>query len=192
MVAVWILVHIPTVQLTAGQIATIPAVFGSTNVQAALQQAERQSLPGGGTPGQVLAKIDAVEWNTEWINPPQTGTPIDEALFMKQIGNVQADQIRNPSMGFSQGLGAPGISPGQWLYITYNGSNANNTYILQECFNFGPQPGRVVQSRWVRALIGTGPSWTAWQEVAMGGAGAFVAKTGDTMTGALRITYRGS
>jgi hypothetical protein len=66
------------VSLIGGAGATGPA--GATGVAGA------QGIPGvagtngagiipGGTAGQVLSKIDNTDFNTEWINPPETGTP---------------------------------------------------------------------------------------------------------------------
>ena len=64
----WILVHVPRAPITAGQVLTIPAVFGAANVQAALEQAERQDMPPGGAIGQILTKRVGADYDTEWTD----------------------------------------------------------------------------------------------------------------------------
>ena len=49
--ATWILIHVPRAPITAGQVLTIPAVFGAANVQDALTQAALQDMPPGGADG---------------------------------------------------------------------------------------------------------------------------------------------
>ena len=37
--------------------------------------ANGQGVPTGGTAGQILAKVDGTDYNTQWINPPSADTP---------------------------------------------------------------------------------------------------------------------
>jgi hypothetical protein len=50
----------------ADMVDLTPPVFGSDNVQDALETAETRVMPFGGTLGQVLTKIDATDFNAEW------------------------------------------------------------------------------------------------------------------------------
>jgi hypothetical protein len=65
----WIFIALPHIPQTADQIGVVPSVFGANNVQAALEAAEGQVLPPGGTPGQVLAKATAANFDTMWVPP---------------------------------------------------------------------------------------------------------------------------
>jgi hypothetical protein len=39
-----------------------------------------QGVPAGGTTGQVLAKIDGTDYNDHWIDPPASGSEIDDSM----------------------------------------------------------------------------------------------------------------
>ena len=64
----WVLSKLQDISLTPGP----PGTPGETG-----QQGEKgepgPGVPAGGTAGQVLAKADASDFNTQWINPPEGG-----------------------------------------------------------------------------------------------------------------------
>jgi hypothetical protein len=63
----WVLLAVGGVT-TANAVSLIPNVFGADNVQSALEQAEIQSLPPGGTTAFVLAKSSSNDFDTFWTN----------------------------------------------------------------------------------------------------------------------------
>ena len=47
----------------------------------------------GGTVGQVLSKIDATDYNTQWINPPATGAPAADGILTGLALNVTGSAL---------------------------------------------------------------------------------------------------
>lgn len=59
---------------------------------------EIHNMPNGGNTGQVLAKIDVADYNTEWIDPPSGGGAVDSVngqtgIVVLDAGDVGAEPI---------------------------------------------------------------------------------------------------
>lgn len=52
-----------------------------TTQAALVQSVAEKSLPSGGTTGQILAKADGTNYNTQWIDPPEPSA----ALYFKDV-----------------------------------------------------------------------------------------------------------
>jgi hypothetical protein len=79
----------------------IPGPTGATGATGSTGTTGTQGIPGGpagpgviagGTAGQVLSKIDGTDYNTQWIDPPASGTPsgnyVSTETFDSSIGDI--------------------------------------------------------------------------------------------------------
>ena len=201
--ATWILVHIPRVTVTAAQVATIPPVFGAANVQAALTQAEAQDMPPGGAVGQILAKRVGADYDTEWVDAAAIQPPLDtDNVFMNRTpGGSGAVDPNNFPIG-SQSIwmnanpvncpptSAGNTAQGFWQINTYR---AGSTKVQDAIEHTNPSPGpSTILSRWMRPGANLATAWGPWVQQSISNTdGAFVLKTGDTMTGPLQIAVAG-
>lgn len=65
-----------------------------TTQAALVRSAEEKSLPSGGSAGQILAKIDGTNYNTQWINPPDPSGFVSYAQA-QTLTDAQQAQARN-------------------------------------------------------------------------------------------------
>ncbi len=54
-----------------------------------------QGVPTGGTTGQVLAKVDATDFNTQWVTPSSGGSGAQVALIATKTSNAQVLPLAN-------------------------------------------------------------------------------------------------
>jgi hypothetical protein len=66
---------------TGAQGGSGPAGSNGTAGVAGATGATGPGVVTGGTAGQVLSKIDATDYNTQWINPPATGAPAADGIL---------------------------------------------------------------------------------------------------------------
>ena len=57
--------------------------------------ANGQGVPVGGTTGQVLAKVDATDYNTQWVTPSTGGSGAQVALIATKTTNAQVLSLAN-------------------------------------------------------------------------------------------------
>ena len=57
--------------------------------------ANGQGVPVGGTTGQVLAKVDATDYNTQWVTPSAGGSGAQVALIATKTTNAQVLSLAN-------------------------------------------------------------------------------------------------
>lgn len=65
----------------------------SFNVMDGTDGAAGQGVPTGGTAGQVLAKVDGTDYNTQWVNPSGGGVSLHEFNHTGTSGATYADNI---------------------------------------------------------------------------------------------------
>jgi Chaperone of endosialidase len=173
-----------------------------------------QSLPPGGAAGEVLAKIDATDYNVQWtssgitsIDDPtlfrvrgalNSATPINDAnnITLPGMYRILANVANMPP---PQGSGGGG----QWVLNHYLGSPITITSVWQEAFEeypIGVNSSYALQTKWVRSQSAqSGVHWNPWVRVAhldsdyakpadiTAAVSSRVARAGDTMTGPLSI-----
>ena len=114
----------PTIPLTPGAIVTVTQVMEIQEGPAGPAGADGQGVPVGGLTGQVLAKIDSLDYNTQWITPAQgTVTSVSVASANGVSGTV-SNSTTTPAITLSLG----NITPTSVLATgTITGSNLSGT-----------------------------------------------------------------
>ena len=99
--------------------------------------ANGQGVPVGGTTGQVLAKVDATDYNTQWVTPSAGGSGASVQLFANKVGGSSetlpvATSTSPTTIVFNNVLNSPTLG-------TYNnttgvftvGASGAGTYLVQ-------------------------------------------------------------
>lgn len=157
--------------------------------------ANGQGVPIGGTAGQVLAKIDATDYNTQWITSAGTGdalvaNPLSQfaATTSLQLKGVISDETGSGALVFADTptLVTPVLGEATGTGITLSGLTASEMVITNG------------SKKLVSAAVATYPSLTELTYVKgvtsaiQTQLGGKVSDTGDTMTGALTIGLAGN
>jgi len=106
----------------------------------------------GGTAGQVLAKIDGQDFNTEWVDGGASGDylPLSGGIMSSgALIDFSADVDSNTSVLGAWGLGIDNANAGETAYIqanqirTYNGDYVNGTSLTPNGINFNDETTQV-------------------------------------------------
>lgn len=114
-----------------------------TTQAALVQSVAEKSLPSGGTAGQILAKIDGTNYNTQWINPPDPSGFVSYAQA-QSLTAAQKTQARDniganwdllwenasPTSQFAAQTISVDYSAYERIMIFYNLTNSNYRQLL--------------------------------------------------------------
>ncbi len=85
-------------------------------------------LPTGGTTGQILAKVDNTNYNTEWVDTPSGGPSylVYTALLMQTGTNPPTATVLENTLGFTPIWEYTGVG----IYNTQQGFNLDKTVVI--------------------------------------------------------------
>jgi hypothetical protein len=141
------------------------------------------NLPPGGTAGQLLAKIDAADFNAEWVDV--AGTGVDTDYFKNRYAMGPANPDTNDVSGaytYDSTTDWPVQGPGHfWILNVFEADN----WVLQEGY-YVVTAGDRFDAKYMR--YGRPGQWSAWVRQPIdtsGGTGNFLPLTGGTMSGTI-------
>lgn len=114
--------------ITVGQALTGAITFNDNWSVGFTYQLLSGSLPVGGTTGQVLAKIDGTNYNTEWVNPPSvtmTQTEITATAYSTVSADFTGNVVRRMNNASAQTVTVePNMTGGQPVTFIATGAGA--------------------------------------------------------------------